>query len=134
MWDVKNIISSKYINNEEKIKEKEGLTLEENDYQVTFLGAKHHLFKRFCKRNNNNIYIFNFIGFENNYAIFECENKTCNAIYCYNFSSNKFIKRKQHCENSHKIIKDAPNYYHENIKLLKEKEYITDIQLIKVDD
>ena len=34
----------------------------------------------------------------------------------------------------HEIKEDMPSYYQENIQLLKEKTYITDIQLVKVDE
>ena len=155
-------IDSKCINNNDNNineKEKEELTLEENDYQVMFLGEKHHLFKRFCRRKDN-IYVLNFIGFENkkikrnhnkkkkkykkekkeennneydeSCAIFKCENEACNAVYAYNFSSNKFVKRESHIDIPHEIKKDVPSYYQENIKKIKEKGYITDIQLVKV--
>ena len=146
-------INSKYIFDEDK-KENvyEGLTLEENDDQLTFLGNKHHLFKRFCRRKGN-FYVFNFVGFENkkitrnikkknknkkeeydeSCAIFKCEAEGCRAIYTYNFSSNRFRKKEPHDEVPHEIKKDAPNYYQQNIQLLKDKNYITDIQLVKVD-
>lgn len=157
-------IDSKCISNNKENKnekEKNELTLEENDYQAMFLGDKHHLFKRFCRRKDN-IYVLNFIGFENkkikrnpnkkkkkykkekkeennsehdeSCAIFECENEKCNAVYTYNFSSNKFVKREPHMEIKHVIKEDMPSYYQENIKLLEEKGYITDIQLVKVDE
>ena len=151
-------IDSKYINNkeEDKIKENEGLTLEENDDQAAFLGEKHHLFKRFCRRKGN-IYVFNFVGFENkkikrrpnkknkknignkdeydgSCAIFKCENELCDAVYTYNFSSNSFSKKEPHGDIFHEIRKDAPGYYQQNIEILKEKLYITDIQLVKVDE
>ena len=57
-------INSKYIIDEDEKEKNDGLTLEENDYQLTFLGNKHHLFKRFCRRKGN-FYVFNFVGFEN---------------------------------------------------------------------
>ena len=151
-------IDSKYINNkeEDKIKENEGLTLEENDDQAAFLGDRHHLFKRFCRRKGN-IYVFNFVGFENkkikrrpnkknkknignkdeydgSCAIFKCENELCDAVYTYNFSSNSFSKKEPHSDIFHEIRKDAPGYYQQNIEILKEKLYITDIQLVKVDE
>ena len=34
----------------------------------------------------------------------------------------------------HEIKKDEPEYYQQNIQLLKEKEFITDIQLVRVDE
>ena len=151
-------IDSKYIKNEDnyKIKENEGLTLEENnDQATTFLGERHHLFKRFCRRKGN-IYVFNFVGFENkkikrkpnkknkknignkdeydaSNAIFKCENKSCKAVYTYNFSSNIFNKKKSHRNIFHETRKYAPAYYLQNFEILKEKIYITDIQLVKVD-
>ena len=137
-------INSKYIIDEdEKEKKNDGLTLEENDYQLTFLGNKHHLFKRFCRRKGN-FYVFNFVGFENkkdendeydeSSAIFKCEAQGCNAIYTYNFSSNKFKRKELHEDVPHDINKNAPSYYQQNIQILKDKNYITDIQLVKVDD
>ena len=63
-------IKANCINNNNLVEEdkndniKEGLSLEENNAQAMFLGEKHHLFKRFCRRKDN-IYVFNFIGFEN---------------------------------------------------------------------
>ena len=33
----------------------------------------------------------------------------------------------------HEIKKDTPEYYQQNIQLLKEKEFITDIQLVRVE-
>ena len=150
-------INDKYLLDEDKeiLKEKnnEGLSLEENEDQHTFLGNKHHLFKRFVRRNGN-FYVFNFFGFQNRKksrivkkknnkkkqeeyseycAIFKCEMEGCGAIYTYNFSSNNFKKEESHKDIPHEIKKDAPNYYHENIQLLKDKNYITDIQLVKVD-
>ena len=147
-------INSKYILDEDK-KENvyEGLTLEENDDQLTFLGNKHHLFKRFCRRKGN-FYVFNFVGFENkkitrnikkknknkkeeydeSCAIFKCEAEGCKAVYTYNFSSNRFRKKEPHDEVPHDLKKNVPNYYQQNIQLLKDKNYITDIQLVKVDD
>ena len=150
-------INSKYIIDEdEKEKKNDGLTLEENDYQLTFLGNKHHLFKRFCRRKGN-FYVFNFVGFDNkkikrtfkkkkknkkeendeydeSSAIFKCEAQGCNAIYTYNFSSNKFKRKELHEDVPHDIKKNAPSYYQQNIQILKDKNYITDIQLVKVDD
>ena len=166
-------IDSKYINKNNLIEEeeekdknvinKEGLSLEENLAQATFLGENHHLFKRFCRRNGN-IYVFNFIGFENrkivrkpnkkkkykkeendkdkekdkelneSIAIFKCENEGCSGVYCYNFNSNRFRKRDPHSDVVHEIKNDEiPGYYQQNIELLKEKTYITDIQLVRID-
>ena len=55
-----------YIQDNNKVKNIDDnniISLDENEEQANFLCDKHHLFKRFCRRNNN-IYIFNFIGFE----------------------------------------------------------------------
>ena len=161
-------IKANCINNNNLLEEdkndniKEGLSLEENNAQAMFLGEKHHLFKRFCRRKDN-IYVFNFIGFENkkvvrkpnkkkkkakeendndkdkealeSVAIFKCEKEGCNAIYAYNFNSNRFNKREPHSNIDHEIKKEEmPNYYEQNIELLKEKNYITDIQLVRDDN
>ena len=158
-------LDSKFINNDnllEKENKNEGLSLEENDAQATFLGDKHHLFKRFCRRKGN-IYVFNFIGFENrkvlrkpnkkkkkykkdkekekeenekeeSVANFKCEIEGCPGIYTYNFNSNRFTKKMPHSIIPHDIKNDVPEYYQENIKLLKEKIFITDIQLVRVGD
>ena len=152
-------IDSKYIKDNDNIfneeEKKEGLSLEENDEQVMFLGDKHHLFKRFCKRNKN-IYVFNFIGFEKRKIIrkpnkkkknkkeenekeesianFKCEFEGCIGVYTYNFNSNRFRMKIPHSGFPHEIKKDAPEYYQQNIQLLKEKEFITDIQLVQVDE
>ena len=67
-------------------------------------------------------------------AIFKCENELCGAVYTYNFSSNSFSKKEPHSDIFHEIRKDAPGYYQQNIEILKEKLYITDIQLVKVDE
>lgn len=152
-------IDSKFINNNNLLEgEKDigGLSLKDDIYQENFLGKNHHLFKRFCRRNEN-IYVFNFIGFENkkiekknkrkannkkeekdkenyrHYAIFKCENEDCNAVYTYSFNSNKFRFRNPHLEILHELKKNLPDYYEQNIQLLKEKNYITDIQLVIVD-
>ena len=121
----------------------------------TFLCDNHELYKRFCVRDNK-IYIFNFIGFskiierkkhkkkygkkknENEIyfkvdAIFECEEEKCGARYKYNFNSNKFTEIIEHDENvDHRQEFDAnsPFYYKEIVKLLSEKDYITDVQLV----
>ena len=142
------------INNENNIKIDgvNNITLQENEYQITFLGEKHHLFKRFFKRKDN-IYVVNFIGYENkkikrkiskkkkkeeeyeeSFAIFKCDTEGCNAIYTYNFASNAFRILEPHNECDHNIKEVAPSYYSENIQLLKDKSYITDIQLVRVDD
>ncbi len=159
-------IKAKCINNNNLLEEdkndniQEGLSLQENLAQATFLGEKHHLFKRFCRRKDN-IYVFNFIGFENkkvvrkpnkkkkkvkeendndketveSVAIFKCEKEGCNAIYIYNFNSNRFRKREPHSNVDHEIKKEeVPSYYQQNIELLKEKNYITDIQLVRDDN
>lgn len=127
------------------------ISLSENETQANFLCEKHHLFKRFCRRGNN-IYVYDFIGFEkikilrrkkkskknsaednydSSFAIFICEQKGCNARYRYNFASNRFTELKSHDEISHKIDQDAPSYYKQNIDILKEKPHITDIQLVR---
>ena len=126
------------------------ITLNENEDQANFLGEKHHLFKRFCRRYDN-IYVYNFIGFEkvkilrrkknskknednmydNSLAIFTCEQEGCDAKYRYNFNSNKLIEEKGHSNCSHEIKENAPPYYKQNIEILKEKRHITDIQLVR---
>ena len=67
-------------------------------------------------------------------AIFKCENEGCSAVYSYNFNSNRFSKRDPHSDVTHKIKEDVPDYYKQNIQLLNEKNYITDIQLVRVDN
>ena len=68
-------------------------------------------------------------------AIFKCDNEGCNAIYSYNFTSNRFTKREPHDDEvKHEIKEDVPEYYKQNIKLLQEKTYITDIQLVRDDN
>ena len=68
-------------------------------------------------------------------AIFKCDNEGCNAIYSYNFTSNRFTKREPHDDEvKHEIKEDVPDYYKQNIKLLQEKSYITDIQLVRDDN
>ena len=68
-------------------------------------------------------------------AIFKCDNEGCNAIYSYNFTSNRFTKREPHDDEvKHEIKEDVPEYYKQNIKLLQEKSYITDIQLVRDDN
>ena len=52
----------------------------------------------------------------------------------YNFASNAFRILEPHNECDHNIKEVAPSYYSENIQLLKDKSYITDIQLVRVDD
>ena len=150
-------IKSKYLIEEDKKENNDCLSLEENYYQSNeFLGNKHQLYKRFCRREGN-IYVYNFTKFEykkikqsnkkrkniqkeeNNkrfipYALFECEVEGCNAIYTYNFSSNQFNVKEPHKASPHHIKNQMPSYYEQNIKLLKEKNYITDIQLVKVDE
>ena len=128
----------------------------ENDNIEIFLCEKRHLFKRFCRKNKF-IYIYNFYNYEkanlnkkkkkknsendneeeNNdklEAIFICEQENCNAKYKYNFSTNRFTEIKPHINIEHDIIKNAPSYYDENINILMEKPYITDIQLVVVDN
>ena len=127
------------------------ISLNENEDQANFLGDKHHLFKRFCRRGNN-IYVFNFIGFEtvkiprkkkknkknneekdydNSFAVFICEQNNCFAKYRYNFNSNKLTEVKPHRDCAHIIDKNAPSYYKQNIDILNEKVHITDIQLVR---
>ena len=128
------------------------ISLDENEDQANFLCAKHHLFKRFSRRGDT-IYVYNFIGFEketmfrkkkyskkidqnNNYqvsfAVFMCDQKGCNAKYRYNFCSNVFRNIIPHNDDCpHRINENAPWYYKENINILKEKEHITDIQLVR---
>ena len=152
-------IEEKYILNNDNYSEKingnncDIISLDENEDQANFLCDKHHLFKRFSKRGNS-IYIYNFIGFEkvkiirrrkkynrnnnediydNSYAVFICEQKGCNSKYRYNFNSNKLtpvIEHNNDCE--HIIDENAPYYYKQNIDILNEKPYITDIQLVRI--
>ena len=127
------------------------ISLNENEDQANFLCDKHHLFKRFCRRNDN-IFVFNFIGFEkvkilrrnkknkknsgqnmydNSLAVFICEQEGCKAIYRYNFNSNKFTEERSHSDIKHVIKENAPHYYKQNVEILKEKMHITDIQLVR---
>ena len=128
----------------------------ENENIELFLCEKHQLYKRFCRKNEF-IYIYNFYNYEKAYinkkkkkknlendneeenndkleAIFICEHEICNAKFKYNFSTNRFSEIKPHINIEHDIIKNAPSYYDENIKILMEKPYITDIQLVIVDN
>ena len=57
----------------------------------------------------------------------------CTGVYTYNFNSNRFWMKIPHSGFPHEIKKDAPEYYQQNIQLLKEKEFITDIKLVRVD-
>ena len=129
------------------------ISLDENENQASFLCDKHHLFKRFCRRGNN-IYVYNFIGFEkvkilkkkkkgkkiheeneidtdNSVAVFLCEQNGCKSKYRYNFSSNRFTEVIAHDHIIHEINEKVPFYYKQNIDLLKEKPHITDIQLVR---
>lgn len=127
------------------------ISLNENEDQANFLCEKHHLFKRFCRRGDN-IYVFDFIGFEkvkilrrnkknkknsednmydNSLAVFICEQEGCKATYRYNFNSNKFTEEKAHSNINHVIKENVPHYYKQNINILKEKMHITDIQLVR---
>ena len=148
-------IEEKYIdkteNFSEKMIENNIISLNENEDQANFLCDMHHLYKRFNKRGND-IYIYNFIGFEkvkiirkkkksnkndvdnydNSYAVFICEQNGCNAKYRYNFNSNKFtpvIEHNNNCE--HILDENSPYYYKQNIDILNEKPHITDIQLVR---
>lgn len=140
------LLKDKKINNDDNI-----ISLNENEEQANFLCEKHHLFKRFCRRGNN-IYVYNFIGFEtvkilrkkkkgkkndeekdydNSFAVFNCEQNNCFAKYRYNFNSNKFTEIKPHNDCEHIIDKNSPGYYKQNIDILNEKIHITDIQLVR---
>ena len=144
-----------YIQDNNKVKNIDDnniISLDENEEQANFLCDKHHLFKRFCRRNNN-IYIFNFIGFEkvkllrrnkkgkknkeeeedydSSLAVFICEQNECKAKYRYNFISNRFTEVIPHSLCEHNIKENSPSYYKQNIDLLKEKRHITDIQLVR---
>ena len=66
-------------------------------------------------------------------ANFKNEYEGCTGVYTYNFNSNRFRKKIPHSGFPHEIKKDAPEYYQQNIQLLKEKEFITDIQLVRVE-
>ena len=127
----------------------------ENEIIEIFLCEKRHLYKRFCRKNKF-IYIYNFYNYEKNLnkkkkkknldnvneeenndkleAIFICEQENCDCKFKYNFSTNRFSEVKPHKNIEHDIIKNAPSYYDENIKILMEKPYITDIQLVVVDN
>ena len=139
---------------EKEINEDNIISLEETEEQKSFLGDKHHLFKRFCRRNNN-IFVYDFIGFKNekikkktrigkkhkkeekeydsSSAIFVCEQEGCAAKYKYSFYSNKFTEVICHTNCEHKINQNQnlPSYYEQNINLLKEKKHITDVQLVR---
>ena len=126
------------------------ISLKENEDQANFLCDKHHLYKRFCKRGQN-IYVLNFIWFENVkvpkkkkksakkdedvydycFAVFNCDQKGCKGRFRYNFSSNKLTEVYEHDKINHKINENAPQYYKQNIEILKEKPHITDIQLVR---
>ena len=126
------------------------ISLKETEDQANFLCEMHHLYKRFCKRGQN-IFVFNFIGFEtvkilrkkkksnkkeedsydNSFAIFTCEQEGCKGRYKYNFNSNKFTEVVPHGDFNHKINENVPEYYKQNIDILKEKTHITDIQLVR---
>ena len=129
----------------------------ENNIIENFLCEKRHLYKRFCRRSEF-IYIYNFCNLEkvdnsnkkkkkknlenineeenndNLEAIFICEQEKCGGKFKYNFNNNRFSEIKPHLNIEHDIIKNAPSYYDENIKILTEKPYITDIQLVIVDN
>lgn len=146
----KNYIDAPIIKNDLiPLKEKE------NEIIEIFLCEKRHLYKRFCRKNKF-IYIYNFYNYEKNLnkkkkkknlenvneeenndkleAIFICEQENCDGKFKYNFSTNRFSEVKPHKNIEHDIIKNAPSYYDENIKILMEKPYITDIQLVVVDN
>ena len=149
-------IDENFIENNENFLKKNNnnnlISLNENEDQANFLCEKHHLFKRFCRRGNN-IYVYNFIGFENvkilrkkkkskknneekdydySFAVFICEQDDCHAKYRYNFSSNKFTEVKPHHKDCNHIMgKNNPSYYKQNIDILNEKTHITDIQLVR---
>ena len=129
------------------------ISLDENENQTSFLGEKHYLFKRFCKRNGV-IYIFDFIGFcikktkqnkkikkneekgdENNTeAYFICEERNCGGKYKYDFVSNQFISVIPHndfIDHKIEINDDDPYYYKEIFELLFNNEIITDVQLVR---
>ena len=127
------------------------IPLKETEEVELFLCEKRHLFKRFCRRNEF-IYVYDFFKYEiikdkkskkksNNKekndkfdAIFICEQKGCTAKYRYNFNSNRFSKESPHINIGHDEKENAPSYYQENINLLIEKPYITDIQLVITDN
>ena len=126
------------------------ISLKENEDQANFLCEMHHLFKRFCKRGQN-IYVLNFIWFENvkipkkkkksakkdedmydnSFAVFTCEQNGCKGRFRYNFNSNRLTEIYEHDKINHKIGENAPQYYKQNIDILKEKTHITDIQLVR---
>ena len=148
-------IDKNYINENNILPLKES----ENEEIETFLCEKHHLYKRFCRRNNF-IYVYDFFNYEkidNNInrinkkkknsgnnkeeskkleAIFHCEQEGCHAKYRYNFYNNRFTEIIPHNndEVAHDEKENAPSYYQENINLLIEKPYITDIQLVITDN
>ena len=64
---------------------------------------------------------------------FKCEFEGCIGVYTYNFNSNRFRMKIPHNGFPHEIKKDTPEYYQQNIQLLKEKKFITDIQLVGFD-
>ena len=129
------------------------IPLEESDDVEIFLCEKHHLFKRFCRRNEF-IYVYDFEKYEkikneknskqkknnnkdinNKYeAIFKCEQDGCKAKYKYNFNTNNFSEIIRHDNIGHDEKENAPSYYQENINLLIEKPYITDIQMVICDN
>ena len=64
-------------------------------------------------------------------AIFTCEQKGCKGRFKYNFSSNRLSEIFEHDKIKHKIKENSPQYYKQNIEILKEKTHITDIQLVR---
>ena len=129
------------------------IPLKESEDVEIFLCEKHHLFKRFCRRAEF-IYVYDFDKYEkiknekkskkknkNNEdntgkyeAIFKCEQNGCNAKYKYNFNTNKFIEIIPHSDVGHDENNNPPTYYQENINILIEKPYITDIQMVICDN
>lgn len=133
------------------------IPLKESEDIEIFLCERHHLYKRFCRRGEF-IYVYNFNKYEkiknkikskkqkknvnendiennNKYeAIFTCEQKGCNAKYKYNLNNNKFNEIIPHTDIGHDEDETSPSYYQENINLLIEKPYITDIQMVICDN
>ena len=149
----KNIQNEIFIEIDSNLVNEKTINLKESEKVEIFLCEKHHLFKRFCK-SSNFIYVYDFYTYEkieknrknkekkkkngekkeDNYdAIFVCEQKGCSGKYKYNLNSNKFSEIFPHDDIGHDENENSPSYYQENIKLLLEKPYITDIQMIIYD-
>ena len=148
----KNLQNEIFIEIDSNLINEKTINLKESEKVEMFLCEKHHFFKRFCKRGNF-IYVYDFSIYEkieknrknyekkkknekkeDNYdAIFVWEQKGCKAKYKYNLNSNKFSEILPHDDIGHDENENSPSYYQENINILIEKPYITDIQMVIYD-